>query len=109
MGWGQQCRIRHVTSGRYLSVTPDNQVVTVHRNHADEKSSIFCIMQSKVYGGLEVGVYVAQVVYFCFTHFHLDHLLFHLTEISSVSKSALICLFFPAESVMLVCSKSLCK
>ncbi|XP_025103910.1 ryanodine receptor-like isoform X4 [Pomacea canaliculata] len=47
MGWGQQCRIRHVTSGRYLSVTPDNQVVTVHRNHADEKSTVFCLVQSK--------------------------------------------------------------
>lgn len=53
MGWGQQCRIRHVTSGRYLSVTPDNQVVTVHRNHADEKSTVFCLVQSKVSSFLE--------------------------------------------------------
>lgn len=47
MGWGQQCRIRHVTSGRYLSVTSDNQVVPVHRHHADEKSTVFCLVQTK--------------------------------------------------------------
>ena len=48
MGWGQVCRIRHVTSGRYLAVTPDNQVVTLHRNKADEESTAFCLRQSKV-------------------------------------------------------------
>ncbi|XP_070180339.1 ryanodine receptor-like isoform X4 [Littorina saxatilis] len=47
MGWGQQCRIRHVTSGRYLSVTHDNQVVTSHRNNADEKSTVFSLVQTK--------------------------------------------------------------
>ncbi|XP_069116591.1 ryanodine receptor-like isoform X2 [Argopecten irradians] len=47
MGWGQQCRLRHVTSGRYLAVTSDNNVITVHRLKADEKSISFVLMASK--------------------------------------------------------------
>ncbi|XP_050406916.2 ryanodine receptor [Patella vulgata] len=48
MGWGQQCRIRHVTSGRYLAVTTgDHHVVTVHRAKADEVSTAFLLLQSK--------------------------------------------------------------
>lgn len=48
MGWGQQCRIRHVTSGRYLSAMPDNTVMTVHRQKADEASTAFTLLMSKV-------------------------------------------------------------
>ncbi|XP_064602338.1 ryanodine receptor 2-like [Liolophura sinensis] len=47
IGWGHQCRIRHVTSGRYLGVVNENQVVTVHRNRADEASTAFYLRQSK--------------------------------------------------------------
>ncbi|ESO90186.1 hypothetical protein LOTGIDRAFT_123762 [Lottia gigantea] len=48
MGWGQQCRIRHVTSGRYLAVTAgDHHVVTVHRHKADEASTAFYMRQTK--------------------------------------------------------------
>ncbi|KAL3874970.1 hypothetical protein ACJMK2_037916, partial [Sinanodonta woodiana] len=47
MGWGQQCRIRHVTSGRYLCVTPDNEVITVHRQKADDDSTVFYLRLSK--------------------------------------------------------------
>ena len=48
MGWGQQCRIRHVTSGRYLAATGDGSVVTVHRQKADEASTAFNLLMSKV-------------------------------------------------------------
>ncbi|KAK3736855.1 hypothetical protein RRG08_000604 [Elysia crispata] len=47
MGWGQQCRIRHVTSGRYLAAMPDGSVVTVHRQKADEASTAFNLLMSK--------------------------------------------------------------
>ncbi|XP_055878934.1 ryanodine receptor 2-like isoform X5 [Biomphalaria glabrata] len=47
MGWGQQCRIRHVTSGRYLAAMPDNSVMTVHRQKADEASTAFNLVMSK--------------------------------------------------------------
>ncbi|XP_071161899.1 ryanodine receptor-like [Mytilus edulis] len=47
MGWGQQCRLRHVTSGRYLAVTTDNQVVTVHRQKAEEQAVAFFLFSSK--------------------------------------------------------------
>lgn len=48
MGWGQACRLRHVTSGRYLAATGDNQVVTFHRNAAAEDATAFIVRQSKV-------------------------------------------------------------
>lgn len=48
MGWGQQVRIRHVTSGRYLGVTHDNSVITVHRNKADEDTCSFYLRMTKV-------------------------------------------------------------
>lgn len=48
MSWGQECLLRHVTSGRYLAVTSDNQVITVHRSKADEISITFLMLQSKV-------------------------------------------------------------
>lgn len=48
MGWGQQCRIRHVTSGRYLAAMPDQSVQTVHRQKADEASTAFNLLMSKV-------------------------------------------------------------
>lgn len=46
--WGQQCRLRHVTSGRYLAVTHDKQVATVHRNKAAERAVTFYLLQTKV-------------------------------------------------------------
>ncbi|XP_064623398.1 ryanodine receptor-like isoform X6 [Lineus longissimus] len=47
MTWGSQCRLRHVTSGRYLAVGLDNQVISVHRSKADEDSTLFYLRQSK--------------------------------------------------------------
>ena len=37
-----------MTSGRYLAVSADNQVITVYRAKADEKSTAFLLMQTKV-------------------------------------------------------------
>jgi len=48
MGWGHSCRLRHVTSGRYLAATPDNQVVTLHRSAATEEATAFVVRESKV-------------------------------------------------------------
>ena len=48
MGWGQSCRLRHVTSGRYLAATADNQVVTYHRGAATEEATAFRLRESKV-------------------------------------------------------------
>ena len=48
MGWGQPCRLRHVTSGKYLAGTSDNQIVTFHRDMATEESTAFVVRQSKV-------------------------------------------------------------
>ena len=48
IGWGQPCRMRHVTSGRYLAVTEDNNVVTFHRSVATEDATAFLLRQSKV-------------------------------------------------------------
>lgn len=48
MGWDIPCRLRHVTSGRYLAITDDNQVVTVHRAIATEDSSAFLLRKTKV-------------------------------------------------------------
>jgi len=48
MGWGQSCRLRHVTSGRYLAATADNQVVTYHRGAATEEATAFVVRESKV-------------------------------------------------------------
>jgi len=48
MGWGLPCRLRHVTSGRYLAAAGDNQVVTFHRNAATEDATAFIVRQSKV-------------------------------------------------------------
>ncbi|XP_070577063.1 ryanodine receptor 2-like isoform X7 [Ptychodera flava] len=47
LGWGQQCRLRHLTSGKYLAVKPDKEVYIVPRNMADTQSSVFCLRQSK--------------------------------------------------------------
>jgi len=48
MGWGHPCRMRHVTSGRYLAATADGQVVTFHRSAATEDATAFIVRQSKV-------------------------------------------------------------
>jgi len=48
MGWGHSCRLRHVTSGRYLAATADNQVVTFHHSAATEEATAFVVRESKV-------------------------------------------------------------
>ena len=48
MSWNHSCRLRHVTSGRYLAATADNQVVTFHRNAATEEATAFFVRENKV-------------------------------------------------------------
>ena len=48
MGWGQPCRLRHITSGRYMGVNEDNQVVTFHRTVALEETTGFLLRETKV-------------------------------------------------------------
>ena len=48
LSWESKCRIRHVTSGRYLGVTDGDTLTTVHRTRADDETTVFVIKQSKV-------------------------------------------------------------
>ena len=50
MGWGQPCRLRHITSGRYMGVNEDNQVVTFHRTVALEETTGFLLRETTVAG-----------------------------------------------------------
>ncbi|XP_013392082.1 ryanodine receptor [Lingula anatina] len=47
MGWAHPCRFRHVTSGRYLGLTADNQVTMLHRDDASDETTAFFLRQSK--------------------------------------------------------------
>ncbi|XP_078000970.1 ryanodine receptor 2-like [Glandiceps talaboti] len=47
LGWGQLCRLRHLTSGKYLAVTADKEVCIVPRQKADRERAVFCLRQSK--------------------------------------------------------------
>ena len=48
MGWGLPCRLRHITSGRYMGVSEDNQIITFHRTVATEDCTAFLLRQTKV-------------------------------------------------------------
>lgn len=48
MGYGRPVRIRHVTSGRYLGVTPDHKLVTHYRLESNNDSTIFLLRDTKV-------------------------------------------------------------
>ncbi|CAB1343728.1 unnamed protein product [Coregonus sp. 'balchen'] len=45
--WGQPFRLRHVTTGRYLSLTEERGLHLVDRERADVKSTSFCFRPSK--------------------------------------------------------------
>ena len=70
IAWGLCCRLRHITSGRYLAVTNDNQVVTYHRSQATEDASSFILRQSKVSVHpkcvLSVSCVLCYYVYVCY-------------------------------------------
>jgi len=63
MGWGQPCRLCHVTSGRYLAGTADNQVVTFHRSAATEDATAFLVRQSKVHPYLCIFILILKKVF----------------------------------------------
>ncbi|XP_056888735.1 ryanodine receptor 2 isoform X2 [Takifugu flavidus] len=45
--WGQPFRLRHVTTGKYLSQTEDKSLLLVDKEKADIKSTVFCFRSSK--------------------------------------------------------------
>lgn len=48
VNWQRAFRIRHITSGRYLGLTPDHQVCLFHKDKADFDSTAFTLLDSKV-------------------------------------------------------------
>lgn len=46
--WGQPFRLRHVTTGKYLSLTEEKSLLLVDKEKADIKSTVFCFRSSKV-------------------------------------------------------------
>ncbi|KAM9113707.1 LOW QUALITY PROTEIN: ryanodine receptor 1 [Pangshura tecta] len=47
MRWGQQFRVRHVTTGRYLGLTEEKGLVVVDAERANTKATAFCFRASK--------------------------------------------------------------
>ncbi|XP_077359216.1 ryanodine receptor 2 [Festucalex cinctus] len=45
--WGQPFRLRHVTSGKYLSLTKEKSLLLMEKEKADAKSTAFCFRSSK--------------------------------------------------------------
>uniref|UniRef100_A0A3Q3N6U1 Ryanodine receptor 2a (cardiac) n=1 Tax=Mastacembelus armatus TaxID=205130 RepID=A0A3Q3N6U1_9TELE len=45
--WGQPFRLRHVTTGKYLSLTEDKSLLLMDKEKADVKSTAFCFRSSK--------------------------------------------------------------
>ncbi|XP_074927339.1 ryanodine receptor 1-like [Chelonoidis abingdonii] len=48
MRWGQQFRVRHVTTGRYLGLTEEKGLVVLDAEKANTKATAFCFRASKV-------------------------------------------------------------
>lgn len=46
--WGQPFRLRHVTTGKYLSMVEDKSLLLMDKEKADVKSTAFCFRSSKV-------------------------------------------------------------
>ena len=46
--WGQPFRLRHVTTGKYLSLIEDKSLLLMDKEKADIKSTAFCFRSSKV-------------------------------------------------------------
>ncbi|XP_034564483.1 ryanodine receptor 2-like [Notolabrus celidotus] len=45
--WGQPFRLRHVTTGKYLSLIEDRSLLLMDKERADVKSTAFCFRSSK--------------------------------------------------------------
>jgi hypothetical protein len=46
--WGQPFRLRHVTTGKYLSLLEDKNLLLMDKEKADVKSTAFTFRSSKV-------------------------------------------------------------
>lgn len=47
INWYHPMRIRHITTGRYLSVNENNELTLVRREEATTSLSAFCLRQEK--------------------------------------------------------------
>lgn len=47
--WGQPFRLRHITTGKYLSLLDDKSLLLTDKEKADVKSTAFCFRSSKVW------------------------------------------------------------
>ncbi|XP_078504129.1 ryanodine receptor 2 [Lissotriton helveticus] len=52
--WGQPFRLRHVTTGKYLSLMDDKSLLLMDKEKADVKSTAFCFRSSKE--KLDIGI-----------------------------------------------------
>ncbi|XP_062980409.1 ryanodine receptor 2 isoform X3 [Elgaria multicarinata webbii] len=52
--WGQPFRLRHITTGKYLSLMDDKSLLLTEKEKADVKSTAFCFRSSKE--KLDVGI-----------------------------------------------------
>lgn len=47
INWYHPMRIRHITTGRYLGVNENNELILMSRDEATTASSTFCLRQEK--------------------------------------------------------------
>ncbi|CAG7785952.1 unnamed protein product, partial [Allacma fusca] len=47
INWLHPMRIKHITTGRYLGVNDNNELILIHRNEATLSSTSFCLRQEK--------------------------------------------------------------
>lgn len=60
--WGQPFRLRHVTTGKYLSLTEEKSLLLVDKEKADIKSTVFCFRSSKVQNNKKKNSYSRRKV-----------------------------------------------
>lgn len=54
--WGQAFRLRHITTGKYLSLLDDKSLLLTDKEKADVKSTAFCFRSSKVWNQCSINV-----------------------------------------------------
>lgn len=54
--WGQPFRLRHITTGKYLSLLDDKSLLLTDKEKADVKSTAFCFRSSKVWNQCSINI-----------------------------------------------------
>lgn len=54
--WGQPFRLRHITTGKYLSLLDDKSLLLTDKEEADVKSTAFCFRSSKVWNQCSINI-----------------------------------------------------